>query len=87
MLEPGRSLAMFATPPSAIKLTAEGEIVGDASSGAEVVRIEREQVVVRYQGNLIPLRVQRAKRQAASEAENAVNGGPAGDANAVPEDQ
>ena len=55
ILEPGNTLAMFATPQGKIELRRVGEMVGGTAT--DVVKIQRREVVVRYQGKLVTLAV------------------------------
>ncbi|HET6880133.1 MAG TPA: hypothetical protein VFI31_08260, partial [Pirellulales bacterium] len=56
----GFSRAMFSVPPANIELKAVGDTVGVPPVTAEVVEIDRSQVVVRYQGQLLTLRLKGA---------------------------
>lgn len=56
----GFSRAMFSVPPGNVELRGVGESVGVPPANAEVVVIERNQVVVRYQGRLVTLRLKGA---------------------------
>lgn len=60
MVEDGCSKAMFSTAPGVLDLKGVGEALGTAPGGPEVVSIEPSKVVVRYQGELITLRLKGA---------------------------
>jgi type II secretory pathway component PulC len=60
ILEPGRERAIFSTAKGVSVLRKVGETVGDTSA-AEVVQIARDQVVVRYNGELVTLVLQKSK--------------------------
>lgn len=60
MIEEGFSRAMFSVPPATIELKAVGELIGIPPVTAEIVKIEPNQVLVRYQGQLVTLRLKGA---------------------------
>lgn len=61
ILEPGRERAIFSTAKGVSELRKVGETVGDAPASAEVVQIARDRVVVRYNGELVTLELQKSK--------------------------
>ena len=60
MVEDGYSKAMFSTAPGVLDLKGVGETVGALPGGPEVVAIEPSLVTLRYQGELIVLRLKGA---------------------------
>jgi hypothetical protein len=55
IVEKGHSVAIFSTAESPLELRGIGEVVGEEGDEAEVVEIQRDLVVLRYQGELVKL--------------------------------
>jgi hypothetical protein len=58
VVEDGYSMAIFAQPDGKV----EWKRVGEASGGAEVLRIEADRVMVRHNGEPVVLRVERVEK-------------------------
>ena len=55
IVEKGHSVAVFSTVDSPVEIRGIGERVGDPGNEAEIVEVQRDQVVLRYQGDLVTL--------------------------------